>query len=214
MKYLNTFDGAFYINLDRRIDRRESFEAKAKDVGLIIPRFSAIEDPSIPEKWGDSGWWKKISCTLSHQECVRIAKQNQWETCLIFEDDAIFDESFVEESKKVIDDLLKLEWDMFFFGGEPASDCETITENIVKTNGVYGAHAYAVHSNFYDKILSCDPHEGLIDMYYINSPIHDKKFYLSRKLLVWQDDDKYPSDLWIKSGTEQIYRNAYKIYIN
>lgn len=213
MKYLNYFDGAFYINLDRRVDRKESFEAKAKNVGLDIPRFSAIEDPSIANKREDSDWWKKVCCTLSHQACIQIAKENGWESCLIFEDDAIFDESFVEESKKIIADLSELKWNMFFFGGEPNSDCEPITNNIVQTSGVYGAHAYAIHSSFYNTALSYNAHEGLIDMYYINSQSSRKKFYLSRKLLVWQDDDKYPSDLWIKSGSEKIYRNAYKQYV-
>jgi len=215
MKYLDYFDGAFYINLDSRKDRRESFEIKSQAVGLSIPRFSAFsfspdevfKNPEDPE------WHKKVSCTASHQKCIQIAKDNNWESVLIFEDDAIFDVDFITKANECIADLKNMEWDMFFFGGEPASDCPAVTKNICKTDGIYGAHAYAIHKSFYDQILQFPTDMHLIDIIYLNSNTHYKKFFIAKELLVWQDDDRYPSDLWIKSGSEQIYRNAYKKYI-
>ena len=85
MKHLGYFDGAFYINLDRRIDRRDSFESKSQAVGLSIPRFSAISlSPDDAYKHpDDSEWHKKASCTASHQKCIEMAKDNGWESVLL-----------------------------------------------------------------------------------------------------------------------------------
>jgi GR25 family glycosyltransferase involved in LPS biosynthesis len=215
MKHLDYFDGAFYINLDRRVDRRESFEIKSNEAGLDIPRFKAIElsPDEAYKRPEDPEWHKKASCTASHQECIKIAKSNNWESILIFEDDAIFDTGFKEKAKKCIADLKEVEWDMFFFGGEPNDNCTKITDNIYKTHGVYGAHAYAIHSNFYENILNFKCGRDIIDLIYLNYHKEGKRFYIAGDLLVWQDDDKYPSDLWVKSGSENVYREAYKKYI-
>lgn len=216
MKYLNYFDGAFYINLDRRTDRRESFEIKSNQAGLNIPRFKAVElsPDDAHKREDDPEWYKKESCTASHQECIEIAKSNNWESILIFEDDAIFDPGFKEKASKCIEDLRNIEWDMFFFGGEPNDNCTRISENIYKTNGVYGTHAYAIHRNFYDNALRLNRGVGVIDAMYLNYPKEAKRFFLSSELLVWQDDDNYPSDLWVnKFRSEHIYRNAYKKFV-
>jgi len=215
MNYLDYFDGSLYINLDSRIDRRESFELKTSALGLDIPRFRAVSfsPDEVVKSPNDPNWHKKVSSTTSHQACVKIAKDNGWENCLIFEDDCIFVDDFINKAKACIEDLKQRDWDMFFFGGEPASDCENITENIVKTNGVYGAHAYAINKRFYDTVLGYPNDRNLIDIIYIHVSTDSKKFYLAKELLIWQDDDKYPSDLWIKSGSEKIYRDAYKKYV-
>jgi hypothetical protein len=215
MKHLDYFEGAFYINLDSRKDRRESFEAKSELLGLYIPRFKAFSfsQDQVYSNPEDIEWHKKVSCTASHQKCIQIAKEKEWESVLIFEDDAIFHPDFMDKAKACVEDLKSIEWNMFFFGGEPASYCPPVTENVCKTDGIYGAHAYAIHRNFYDKILEMPFDRHLIDIIYLNFNTDIKKFYISKELLVWQDDDRYPSDLWIKSGSEQIYRNAYKKYI-
>jgi hypothetical protein len=215
MKHLGYFDGAFYINLDRRIDRRESFEAKSQAAGLSIPRFSAFSfsPDEVNKNSEDPEWHKKVSCTASHQKCIEMARDNGWESVLIFEDDAIFDNNFKEKALACVNELKTLDWNMFFFGGEPASDCPSVTHNICKTDGIYGAHAYAIHHSFYDNILHFPNDWQLIDIIYLNHDINAKKFFIAKELLVWQDDDKYPSDLWIKSNSEQIYRNAYNKYI-
>jgi GR25 family glycosyltransferase involved in LPS biosynthesis len=215
MKYFNYFDGALYINLESRLDRRESFEAKAFEAGLIIPRFNAIafNPDEVAKNPNDPNWHKKVSSAASHQECIKLAKNSGWENCLIFEDDCIFIDNFMSKADACISDLKDREWDMFFFGGEPASQCNPITQNIVQTDGVYGAHAYAINSRFYDTVLSYPNDRNLIDVIYIHCSTHSKKFYLAKELLIWRDDDRYPSDLWIKSGSEKIYRDAYTKFV-
>ena len=42
------------------------------------------------------------------------------------------------------EDLKQIEWDMFYMGGEPNSECYSISDNLAKcTTGLYGTHAYA-----------------------------------------------------------------------
>ena len=215
MKYFDYFDGAFYINLETRTDRRESFEQKAADAGLIVPRFNAVslKPEEVASNPNDPNWHKKISSATSHMRCIQLAKDNGWQNCLIFEDDCIFMDDFMPKAQACIEDLRVRDWDMFFFGGEPAGPCESETQNIVRTTGVYGAHAYAINRKFYDTILRYPSDRNLIDIIFIHHSSQAKAYFLAKELLIWQDDDRYPSDLWIKSGSENIYREAYKKYV-
>jgi glycosyl transferase family 25 len=215
MKYFDYFDGAFYINLATRLDRRESFEKKAGAAGLVVPRFNAVSfSPSdVLQREDDPNWHKKISSATSHMHCIQLAKDNCWENCLIFEDDCIFIDDFETKAQACVNDLKTRDWDMFFFGGEPAGPCEPETQNIVRTDGVYGAHAYAINRKFYDTVLGYPSDRNLIDIIFIHHARQNKAYYLAKELLIWQDDDRYPSDLWIKSGSENIYREAYKKYV-
>lgn len=215
MRYFDYFDGAFYINLESRIDRRDSFEEKSTCAGLSIPRFNAISfgPDDVVKQPHDPNWHKKVSSAVSHVTCIQQAKEMGWNSCLIFEDDCIFIEDFIDRAQACVNDLKSREWDMFFFGGEPAGPCELETENIVRTSGVYGAHAYAINKRFYDAILAQPRDRNLIDIVFIHYPTDRKRYFLARELLIWQDDDRYPSDLWIKSESETIYRNAYQKYV-
>ena len=37
------FDGGFYLNLDKRTERKEAFESRSKEAGFEVERFSAIQ---------------------------------------------------------------------------------------------------------------------------------------------------------------------------
>jgi hypothetical protein len=111
-----------------------------------------------------------------------------------------------------IDDLKGIEWDMFYFGGEPNKETVYYSDNIVKTDGIYGAHSYLVNHTFYDKILSADLVNG-IDILYLNLNTNDKKYYLSREILCNQDGESY-SDIWGQTiKRDEVYKNAYKLYV-
>ena len=73
-------DYVFYINLDRRTDRRDHIESTFKEYGIDkYERFSAI-----PDEFGIVG------CTKSHQAVLKLAKQRGYKNVLIFEDDFEF----------------------------------------------------------------------------------------------------------------------------
>jgi len=70
------FGGIFYINLDKRADRRGDFEKEMDKVGLVPERFAGIEmHPGI------------VGCGYSHLAVLKLARDRGLKNVLIFEDD-------------------------------------------------------------------------------------------------------------------------------
>jgi len=208
------FDGGFYLNLDKRTERREAFERRSKEAGFEVERFSAFElkEKDVPNPFNGSDWYKKISCTYSHFEMIKEAKRRGWKNCVIFEDDCVFEDGFVDKVKKCIEELKNKEWDLFYMGGEPNGWCDIVGDSLAKcTAGMYATHAYVINESFYDKVLGLNYNVGIIDIIYM--AMYFNNYYTSKELLAWQDEN-FESDLWggLISREEQ-YRNAYKKWI-
>ena len=82
----------FYINLDKSLDRRLSFESRSKAHGLDIDRFRAFSPEDLDSYCSD---WREAkvtpteaACLISHLELIR---NHQEESILVFEDDTSFD---------------------------------------------------------------------------------------------------------------------------
>jgi GR25 family glycosyltransferase involved in LPS biosynthesis len=213
--YFNYIEAAYYINLNKRRDRKRNFELNTNKFGLFIERFSAVElgPDDVVRNPQDNNWHIKISCTKSHFDIIKTARERGYKNCMIFEDDCQFCDDFYNKAQKCINDLKKFEWDILFFGGEPNSECVSITNNIVKTNGIFATHAYIINHTFYNKVLEMDFNRGIIDILYLNYPIEHKKFFLSKELLCWQDEEDI-SDLWnCKKDSKKIYEKAYKDFV-
>jgi len=175
---LNYIEKAYYINLDYRADRKESFEKRVKNLDISVERFPAIiiNKEDIVNPYGDIHWHNKVSNYHSHRAIISRAKELELQNVWVFEDTVYY------------------------------------SDNIVKTDGVYGAHSYLVNNTFYDKILSADLVNG-IDILYLNFHTSDKKYYLSREILCNQDGTSY-SDIWGQTiPRDEVYKNAYKLYV-
>jgi GR25 family glycosyltransferase involved in LPS biosynthesis len=205
------FDGGFYLNLDKRTERRDTFEKRSKEAGFEVERFSAIQlnEEDVPNPHNGVNWHIKISCTYSHFEMIKEAKHRGWKNCLIFEDDCLFEEGFADKLKICIDELKDIRWDIFYMGGEPNDICESISPNLAKClGGMYGTHGYAINESFYDRMINTPYTHGVIDTVYLNQS--DRTYIVAKELLVLQDDN-FESDLWGgKIKREQQYRNTYK----
>lgn len=206
---------AYYINLDYRTDRKVLFENRVFDLGIPIERYEAVKfgENDLENPFNDKNWHKKMGCAYSHLNVVRLAKEQKLSNVWIFEDDCVFADGFMEKAQKCIDELKHLEWDVFYFGGEPNRESQPHSDLLVRTNGVYGAHSYIVNHTFYDKILKERPEYGLLDVRYLGFNEADKIYYLSKELLCLQDGNSQ-SDLWDgKVCRDEIYKNAYKNYV-
>lgn len=206
MKYLDFFEEVYYINLDYRTDRKEKFEKRASEVGIVPVRFSAfhpnIEDCyKIWEVDGNKDMLTRtkeqqrlkaneVGCAMSHMQIIRNAKEKELENVFIFEDDCVFLDNFKEEIEKVVDDIIRLnlKWDVLFFGGEPNDYCIKVTDNIsyLKVGGVYGLQSYAVNKSYYDIFLE-NKYYGAMDIYILHNNRENSNFYLSKKLLTIQE---------------------------
>ena len=72
-------DKIFYINLDRRTDRRDLIEMDLEKIGLAAERFVGIPyEPGI------------VGCGKSHLAVMKIAKERGYKNVLILEDDFTF----------------------------------------------------------------------------------------------------------------------------
>jgi hypothetical protein len=140
---------------------------------------------------------------------IKEAKRRGWKNCVIFEDDCVFEDGFVDKVKKCIEELKDTEWDLFYMGGEPGGWCDSVSDNLAKcTAGMYATHAYVINESFYDRVLSINHNIGIIDTIYM--AMYMNNYYVSKELLAWQDDE-FESDLW--GGLirrEEQYRNSYK----
>ena len=208
------FDGGFYLNLDKRTERREAFERRSKEAGFEVERFAAIQlkEEDVPNPFNGLDWHVKISCTYSHFEMVREAKRRGWKNCVIFEDDCVFVDGFVDKVKECIGELKDKKWDIFYMGGEPGGWCDSVSDNLAKcTAGMYATHAYVINESFYDRVLGINHNIGIIDTIYM--AMYTNNYYMAKELLAWQDDE-FVSDLWGgRIRREEQYRNSYKKWI-
>lgn len=218
--YFDYFSSAVYINLDRRTDRRDSFESQISNFGLSIPRFSAISpnegDPALTDELKKDTFCRfKIGCTLSHMAVIKQAKQGGLNNLLIFEDDCVFVSDFMSKMTVCVNELRDSQWDLFYMGGEPNVKCLPFSENLrlcPETGGIYGTHAYAINSSFYDRVLEFNPYTSVsIDILYLHQ---SRRIYvLAKDLLAAQDDNSF-SDLWgsyVKRAN--YYKFAYGNYV-
>jgi GR25 family glycosyltransferase involved in LPS biosynthesis len=132
---------AFYINLDRRIDRRNEIEGEFAKMNMKVERFPAIEHSSPP-----------VGCGLSHIAVLKLARERGYESVMVFEDDFMFL-------------ISKNEWDTLLRELPSPYDVVMTCSGIVKPGVYYNeifdrvqdaqqTAGYIVHSRFYDRLIA------------------------------------------------------------
>ena len=142
----DNIDHIFYINLDKRVDRKELFEAELIKYELTAERFTGIY---YPPPLGTVG------CGKSHLQVLELAKLRKYKNVLIFEDDFYF-----TEPKQVVEDCLhrlfttKPNFDVCFLAQNLFSGTVD-TEDPLFTRVAYSATAsgYIVNAHYYDKLI-------------------------------------------------------------
>lgn len=142
-------DQIFYINLDKRTDRREEIENELNRLELQYERFPAIE-----HSLGIAG------CGLSHMTVLKIAKERGYKNVLIFEDDFAFWVSKNEFQEKI--DLLfsvnpGFDVCMFTYSHEIVEDISDVT-CLKKVKFASNAACYLVNNHYYDAIINLYEH--------------------------------------------------------
>lgn len=216
----------YFINLEHRKDRLEQITHELNRTGIQAERFDAYNltqeqcDEIGGIRWqGESEWRNKLikgqySCTSSHLEIIKLAKQQNLDKVLILEDDCQFEQDI--NIKMIVNEVFKelkdknMEWDMLFLGANLIiPPTKTLSPNLIKMNGAYCAHAYYVNKNFYDKILefSFDRYYT-IDVYY-NELMRHSNVYCIKPLLAVQQQSH--SDIeGYKVNYEEVIRNSYR----
>jgi len=69
---IDDIKNAYYINLEKRTDRKVHVENELKKIGIKAQRFNAIQLPN-----------GALGCSMSHLKCIENAKQNGWDHVLV-----------------------------------------------------------------------------------------------------------------------------------
>jgi hypothetical protein len=144
----DTFDRVVVLNLARRADRWERFQAALGDWPFKPPqRFEAVDGNavSIPAGWtqGPGAW----GCQLSHRQVLDQAIADDLQTLLVLEDDACPVESFSELAAVFLNDVPP-DWDGLMLGAVHLLKPQFIRPGVVRCGLANRTHAFAVRGRF------------------------------------------------------------------
>lgn len=175
------FDKIYCINLDERVDRWEQAQKEFDKMGLSdVTRFSAVKH----EKGA-------IGCRESHLGIIKEAKELGLKNVLIFEDDVLVLDDYLDKVEDSLNELNGLDWDLFYLGAtvDPnVGRLTKVTPNIVRTNFAYTTHAYAINHTMFDFILDQGPIHGIIDVFYCKYIVPRNKSYIINPMLCIQQE--------------------------
>jgi len=142
------FDIIWYINLDRRTDRRERMERVFYDQGIAsVVRFPAIE----PEHGTDNLRPAKLGNKLSHLKVIELS--NGAGSIFIFEDDAEFHRSFHELFEEFMAQVPD-DWDMIFLGCNPKGKKRFLSRRVYQVDEFWCTHAYGLRPRAREVMLA------------------------------------------------------------
>lgn len=130
MKY---FDRIVVINLERRTDRLEQFDAEAKRIGFEYEVHKAVDGKA-------EGIDPIVAGRLSHIQVLESIKPD--EMVLICEDDAVFCDDFLEKFETHMAKLPQ-DWDIFYLGAVK-NRTEPVNAYWVRQLETTGTHAYCI----------------------------------------------------------------------
>jgi glycosyl transferase family 25 len=136
----------FYINLDKRSDRREEIENQLQKYNLLdkAERFPAFYTP-------EQG---ALGCAQSHLAVIKLAKERKYPNVLILEDDFYFiisKEEFEHELKQFFDANIPFDVCMISYNIQRSHPTEyPFLQKIIEAQTASG---YIVNESLYDNLI-------------------------------------------------------------
>lgn len=139
---MENIHGIYYINLDRREDRRAEFLEEARRMEIRVERFPAIEkNPGM------------LGCHLSHLGVLKKARELGLPNVLVFEDDFQFivdKETFKTQVQQLFDSGIHYDVVMLSYALEQS---EPLNDLVGYARAAPDAAGYLVNKTFYDTII-------------------------------------------------------------
>lgn len=182
----------FVINLDHRADRMKEFEVKANQIGLGFQRWRAVSGDSVPcpINWraGNGAW----GCYRSHMQIIEHCLNSRIGSCLIFEDDAVFKNDFMDEANRFFE-ALPSEWHQAYLGGQllhtGSRPPVRVNDAVLRPFNVNRTHCYALSRS------------GMAEVYKHCSKLPFRpKEHIDHHLGRWHEDSRanvYCPERWI-----------------
>jgi GR25 family glycosyltransferase involved in LPS biosynthesis len=145
-------DIGFYINLEKRKDRKDNIESQFKKLNLTgVNRFNAITNLESPQ----------LNCHKSHYVIYEEFLKTDKEILLVLEDDCLFLDVLYNESDKIIDDIYSVDWDIFWLGCKNRKPPVENKNNTYFTTSVSATQSYLIKRNLCEYLLKTYPIEDL-----------------------------------------------------
>ena len=145
-------DVGFYINLDKRKDRKENLESQFEKLNLSgINRFNGITGLQSPQ----------LNCNKSHYTIFEEFLKTDKEVLLVLEDDCLFLDIIYNESDKIIEDIFSVNWDIFWLGCKNRRYPIEHKNNTFFTTSTSHAQSYLIKRSLCLHILKTYPFESL-----------------------------------------------------
>jgi glycosyl transferase family 25 len=139
------FPHKYYLNLDRRADRRERCEALFADLGWDVRRHSAVDARTLDDARGFAGTGR-YAHAVSTRLILRRATLAGAEAVLILEDDVVFHPALEERLAEM---ELPADWGIFYLGCQHCERPELVSPGLVRVRAPLDTHAWAVRREYF-----------------------------------------------------------------
>jgi len=165
MKINEFFQKGYYINLDRRADRRTLFEKEVKDAGLqgFFERVPGIDAKAIVKDTTTEEGMRMVHnyCGETFANIFKKAEKEGYERFLILEDDAQFyNANSLKNIENALDQLQNFpDWDTIYLGCYVFDNpVQQVSENLLKCEHILANHATGFNRKGLKMFLQYDPH--------------------------------------------------------
>jgi hypothetical protein len=208
------FSKGYYINLDRRPDRREEFENEMSKYGLkeFFERVSAEDSINEPDPIKKHGY-----CGLTYFKLFKKIYDDGLDNVVIFEDDAYFYNDTnqlpgITLCENGLNEMSQFpDWDMIYFGGHPIREVDIVSNTLMLAPTVLTTHAVGYRRTAIKRILDeyVPFQDSAIDGWL--GQRHDIKKYLIYPIAVPQRAGKSDLDASGNSVDVQIFKSSYEV---
>jgi glycosyl transferase family 25 len=227
----NMPDMIYYINLDRRPDRKQNIQNLLKyfDLEKITERISGVDGSKLdldnipkdiitPAGIADAKDKNKmvyvlltpggIGCAMSHRNAYKKIIDNNLSSALILEDDIRIDRDFHKKLHYLMNKAEEFNYDVMFLGYHPSSIKyikEQVNDVFVRSSRVYGLFGYVVSNAGAKKLLDLYPIDKQID-----TEISDNSSNLNMLLVIpeYRIITSDPSEVAHEFGTDIQFRRS------
>lgn len=174
---INDIKNAYYINLEKRTDRKQYVENELNKMGIKAERFNAIKLSH-----------GALGCSMSHLKCIENAKENGWDHVLVVEDDIKFldKDLFTKQLNKFL--KFNKNWDVILFAGNNHKPYIQYGDFCVKVFRCQTTTGYLVKSNYYDKLIE-NFKQGINNL--IKEPTKENQHAIDKNWFRLQEKDSW-----------------------
>ena len=155
------FERLYYINLEKRTDRKDHMDRQLSKFGLLPARVIAVDGKAIPwnQEFGiTSQYWNNgaLGYCFSYQNALIDAIKHGYEQILIMDDDAVLSDNFFDVLAKAFK-ALPDDWHLLYLAANHGKDnipTEKISDSLYKLKGSVGSHAIIINSKAFKNILN------------------------------------------------------------